>query len=177
MRAIARGTCLLLATALALAPGTGGAAEEREVKASAAWIAQGRFVPSGEGKVFFVGVFTGIMFVDKAEGWLNAMSLVCPGTLEVEINGGRQHGEGRCLLRVDDTHQVFARWSCAGTHQVECTGPFTLVGGTGRFAGITGQGQLRLRTGFAELKAPPEEMMRETAAGLAEWTSLRYRIP
>jgi hypothetical protein len=52
------------------------------------------------------------------------------------------------------------------------------MSGTGRFAGITGQGDFRVRTAVAELAiGAPGEGVQETAAGLAEWPALKYRIP
>ena len=177
-RPLMRGAGALVTLAwLGLVAAPGWAAEERTVKASAAWVGQGRFVPTGSTTVFFVGVFSGILFVDNDQGALNTAKILCPGTLEVDVNGGKQHGEGRCVMSPNATDQVFAKWSCSGTHQVECKGPFTLTGGTGRFAGITGQGDFRLRTAIAELSVKPGELVQETAAGLAEWPSLRYRIP
>jgi len=78
-----------------------------------------------------------------------------------------------------DGNHVFARWTCAGTHQVECKGTFTLTGGTGRFGGISGQSEFRVRTAIAELAIGSHmgEGIHETAAGIAEWPTLRYRIP
>lgn len=173
-------TAVMTLAILGLAAGSGWAAEERTVKASAVWMGQGRIIPTGQGTLlFFVGTFSGTLFVDGGEGALNMAKILCPGVLEVDINGGKQQGQGRCLIsagRGDD--QVYAQWSCTGTHQVECTGPFVLTGGTGRFAGITGQGDFRVRTAIAELAmGPPGEGGQETAAGLAEWPALKYRIP
>jgi hypothetical protein len=169
---------LLMAATLTLAAGAGWAAEERTVRASAAWAGQGRFIPTGTGTAYFVGAFSGIMFVENDQGALNAAKILCPGTLEVDINNGKQRGEGRCVMTASEGDQVYAQWSCAGTHLIECKGPFTLTGGTGRFKGITGQGDFRVRSAIAELALGRlGEGIQETAAGLAEWPSFRYRIP
>lgn len=140
---------------------------------------QGRFIPTGKGtEVYFVGTFTGVLFVEDGQGLLHAAKILCPGTLEVDVNGGKQRGEGRCVMTAGRDNQVYAQWSCAGTHQVECSGPFTLTGGTGGFAGITGLGDFRVRAAITELTiGSPGDGIQETAAGVAEWPSLRYRIP
>lgn len=169
---------LVVGATLALVLVPGWAAEERTVKASAAWVGQGRFFSTGAETLYFVGAFSGILFVDNDEGLLNTAKILCPGTLEVEVNGGKQRGEGRCVMTDHGGSHVFARWSCAGTHQVECKGSFTLTGGTGRFSGITGQTEFRVRTAIAELAiGHMGEGIQETAAGIAEWPSFRYRIP
>jgi hypothetical protein len=177
MRATIRRAAGLAATLVAVVAAPGWAAQEATVKASAAWVGQGRFVPTGTGIAYFVGAFSGVLFVDNDQGPLNTGKILCPGTLEVDINGGKQRGEGRCLITLNPTDQIYAKWSCAGIHQVECKGSFTLTGGTGRFAGITGESEFRVRSVIAELVAHPGELVQETAAGLAEWPSLHYRIP
>jgi len=156
----------------------GWAAEEGTVKASAVWMGQGRIIPTGQGTLFyFAGTFSGILFVDDAKGALHMAKILCPGVLEVDVNGGKQDGRGRCLITAE-SGEIYAQWNCAGTHQVDCKGPFVLTGGTGRFAGITGQGDFRVRTAVADVGINPKgEGDRESSAGIAEWPALQYRIP
>jgi hypothetical protein len=91
---------------------------------------------------------------------------------------GAQTGEGQCVLTNRDQHQVFARWTCTGTHGVGCHGRFMLTGGTGSYRGITGEGEIRIRGVIHELAVQSSiEAVRETGAGIAEWPALRYRIP
>lgn len=176
MTAVLRKTALAAAL-VALAASPGWAAEEATIRASAAWVGQGRFMPTGTSVVYFIGAFSGVMFVDGDQGPLNSAKIVCSGTIEVNINGGKQQGEGRCLISLNQTDQVYAKWSCSGVHQLECKGPFTLTGGSGRFAGITGGGELRTRSAIAEFASHPGDLTQETAAGLADWPALHYRIP
>jgi hypothetical protein len=162
---------------LATGPLDARAAEQRTVKAMSAWVGQGQIVPTGSGSVYFVGAFRGTIFVENAEGGLHAGRILCPGTLEVNVASGAQRGEGRCVISRSDTDQVFARWSCSGTHGVECRGRFELTSGTGRFSGIRGASDFRIRSGLADFTAGQGSEMRETAAGLAEWPALTYTIP
>jgi hypothetical protein len=154
------------------------AAEEHTVKMTSAWVGQGRFIPVGDNKAFFVGTFSGILFAEKDEGQLHTGKILCPGTLELDLNEGKQEGEGRCLIADADGNQVFARWTCTGVHLIECKGRFEITGGTGRFQGITGASDFRVRSGLAEWAlGEVGEGVEETAAGLAEWPALTYRIP
>ena len=154
------------------------AAEEQTIKMTSAWVGQGRFIPIGDNKAFFVGAFSGILFAENDKGQLHTGKILCPGTLELDLNEGKQEGEGRCLIVDADGNQVFARWTCAGVHLIECKGRFEITGGTGRFQGITGSSDFRVRSGLAEWALGESgEGVEETAAGLAEWPALTYRIP
>jgi hypothetical protein len=156
----------------------GRAAEEKTVRATAAWDGQGRFIATGTEFVYFVGALSGTVFVDGG-GVLNGAKLLCLGRLEVEASSAKQEGEGRCQIGDAKGNQVYARWQCSGTHQVGCKGRFTLTGGSGQFKGITGEGEMLVRTTIADiaLGKPGEGSIQETGAGLIEWPALRYRIP
>jgi len=171
--------CALLALALLfLPPARGAALEEKTVKATASWTGQGRFIPTGTDIVYFVGTLSGTVFVEDEGSILNGAKLLCLGTLEVQVPSAKQSGAGRCVVGDAKGNQVYAQWQCSGTHQVECKGPFTITGGSGRFKGITGQGELHLRSSIAEIAiGRPGVDNQETGAGLIEWPALRYRIP
>jgi hypothetical protein len=154
------------------------AAEERTVKATAAWDGQGRFIATGTDYVYFTGALSGTVFVDGG-GMLNGAKLLCLGHLEVVASSGKQEGEGRCQIGDAKGNQLFARWQCSGTHQVSCKGRFTITGGSGQLKGITGEGEMIVRTTLADvaLGKPGEGNVQETGAGLIEWPALHYRIP
>jgi hypothetical protein len=153
------------------------AGEQQKVKAMSAWVGQGQMVPTGSSRLYFVGSFRGVIFVENAEGDLHAGRMLCPGTMEVDIASGAQRGEGRCVITRSQTDQVFARWTCSGTHGVECRGVFELTSGTGRFSGIQGRSDFRIRSGIGDVDAGRGPELREAAMGLAEWPSLTYTIP
>jgi hypothetical protein len=159
-------------------PTDGLAAEEATVRAIAAWSGQGWFFPAGAEEALFMGLFRGIFFVENNRGALDAARMVCPGTLQMHRVSGAQTGEGRCVLTNRDQHQIFARWTCAGTFGVGCQGRFTLIGGTGSFQGITGDGDFSMRSVVHELVGQPgADGVRETGTGIAVWPTLRYKIP
>jgi hypothetical protein len=173
---------LIGVVALALGPAGGAvvalAAEEETVRALAAWQGQGKFFPVGLEEAMFVGEFGGIFFVEDRRGALDAARIVCPGTILMHRITGAATGEGRCVLTDRDNHRAFARWTCAGVFGIGCRGRFTLTEGTGRLRGITGEGELFIRSTIVDLaNQASDDTVRETAAGIAVWPSLRYRIP
>jgi len=155
------------------------AAEEGTVTAMSAWQGQGRFFQVGPDQAYFVGGFGGIMFVqDDKKGTLDAAKIVCPGTLDISLTQGAQSGEGRCVITARDGDRVFAKWTCGGALLAGCAGTFTLIDGTGRFAGITGEGDFVVRSAIAELAATATgDSIQEESAGLAIWPDLKYSIP
>src|SRR5512143_112070 len=132
---------LLLALSIAAAgASSAGAAEEKTVQASSAWAGDGRVFQVEEDQALFLGAFEGTLFVETAEGALDAAALVCPGSMTIKLSDRTQSGEGRCILTGRDGDRVFAEWRCSGVYLQGCRGDFRLTGGTGKFAGIAGQG-------------------------------------
>jgi hypothetical protein len=168
------GSALLLVTLI----GVAAAAEEGTVRATSAWVAEGRYFEVKEDQALFVGVFAGVMYVETKQNTLDAAKIVCPGMIEINLNNGTQSGEGRCIITTRDNARVYAIWRCAGEHTSGCMGTFTLAGGTGRFKGITGSSALEVRNQLAELAVTSgEDSVQGAAAGVAVWPALTYKIP
>ncbi len=157
--------------------GTFAVAEEGEIKAMAPWTGEGHAFPIGNDRVYMVAVYSGTIFVDKGEGVLHSGSIVCPATVEVDLITGKKSGQGHCIITNQDGDRVYAEYTCTGDLR-GCAGPFTLVGGTGKFTGITGEGemisQLQAR---ALLVVEGFESARQHGEGVAVWPRLTYRIP
>jgi len=152
-------------------------AEEGTVKATAAWEGQGYAFPVGEDQAYMVGVYAGVMFVDDGKGSLDAASIVCPGTVEGNLAKGTKAGQGRCIITDQDGDRVFARFTCSGDLE-GCRGPFTIVSGTGKFAGITGGGEMISRIQARQLTTyAGADVVQQHGAGLAVWPALHYKIP
>ncbi len=164
-----------LALATVVAPAT---SEEQTVDAFSVWEAHGQMYKTGNNRGTFVGSLEGLMFVQTPEGPINAGTIVCPAMLEVNLEDGSQTGEGRCVITGDKGVQVFASWTCAGYHLLGCKGEFTLNGGTGKFAKVTGGGPFMVRTMNLEvLFSADESSTEEAAGGIAYWKGLRYELP
>jgi hypothetical protein len=152
-------------------------AEEGTVKATAAWEGQGYAFPVGEDQMYMVAVYAGVMFVDDGKGSLDAASIVCPGTIDGNLAKGTKTGDGRCIITDRDGDRVFARFTCVGDLQ-GCRGPFTIVSGTGKFAGITGEGEMitRIQARQLTMYAGLDDVQQQ-GAGMAVWPALHYKIP
>lgn len=169
----------LLVGALALlAAGAGAAyAEEGTVVAAAAWQGRGRTFDLGGGEALFLGAFGGTVFVENAQGALHAARLLCPGTLEAKTGSDTYASQGRCIITARTGDRVFAQWSCTGSVGAGCKGTFRLTGGTGRFQGITGEGDVVFRIVVSELVGLSKQESEHEIVGLAAWPALKYRIP
>ena len=159
-----------------LGAGLSASAEEGTVKAVAPWQGQGYAFPIGEDRVYMVAVFSGTIFVDDGKGPLHSGSIVCPATMEGDLNTMTKTGQGHCILTNVDGDRAFAHFTCTGDPE-GCRGPFTLDGGTGRFAGITGEGemvsQIQRRTITTVVGY---ESARQVTEGIAVWPNLSYKI-
>ena len=145
--------------------------------AAAAWQGRGRAFDLGGGEALFLGAFGGTLFVETAQGDLHAARLLCPGTLEAKAGSDTHTSQGRCIITARTGDREFAQWSCTGSVGAGCKGTFRLTGGTGRFQGITGEGDLVLRLALSEFVALSKQESEHEMVGLAAWPALKYRIP
>ena len=153
-------------------------AEEGTVKAMSAWQSQGELFKVGENKGYFIGAFGGIMFIEDKRGSLDAANLLCPGTMDVTLEDGSTDAEGKCIISDREDNLIFAKWNCEGIMLEGCVGRFDIISGTGKFEGITGNGDFFLRTAISELAMDiPMSGIQATSAGLALWPKLYYKFP
>ena len=154
------------------------AAEERTATAIASWEGIGRVFEVAPGQAFFLGSFAGTMFVQHGDGAFNTAEIVCPGTLDIAIETKKQKGSGHCIITALDGDQVFGKWECEGAHLVGCIGSFEIVGGTGRFAGISGRSELVARSAIVRVVIDAlQQSASEASKGIAVWQDLTYEIP
>ena len=154
------------------------AAQEETVDAIAAIEGVGQVYEIAPGRALFVGGFAGTIFVEDAVGALNAGKIVCPGSLEIELEGGQQTGSGHCIITAAQGERIFARWDCEGVHTIGCRGNFELVGGTDQFSGISGESEFLIRSAIRELAIDAlRGEVTEAVLGLATWNQFTYRIP
>jgi hypothetical protein len=66
----------------------------------------------------------------------------------------------------------------AGEYLQGCQGDFNLLGGTGKFDGITGQSPFEIRSNIGIMVANlTSGRVAGSASGLAVWPALSYKIP
>jgi hypothetical protein len=168
--------CMLLGIGL-LGFGGKAFAEQKAIKAMAPWEGEGFAFPIGNDRVYMVAVFSGIMFVEDGEGALHAGSLVCPATVEADIKALTKSGKGHCIISNTDGERVYADFSCTGDLE-GCRGPFTITGGTGKFTGITGEGEMISQIQVRQLLVVEGfESARQHGEGIAIWPRITYTIP
>jgi hypothetical protein len=155
-----------------------GYAGETSVKAWAVWQGQGRFYMATDNLALFSGYFEGIMEVENKQGALDSASMMCPGTLEVNLTDGTQQGEGRCIIVTTGGDRLYASWTCTGKHLEGCGGPFTVKGGTGKFRNVSGQSVFVVQSTVAEyVVSIPEGGVTANFTGQAAWSALKYTTP
>lgn len=152
-------------------------AEERVVEALAVWQIDGRLFRAGPQQALFVGALSGTMFASNREVEMDGARIVCPGLVEIDLESQAQAGEGRCIITDRDSHRAFARWMCTGVRPQGCQGLFRFLGGTGKFQGISGESSFVSRGGLEQVVDVTEQTLREGAAGVVIWPTLRYRLP
>ena len=154
------------------------AAEKTTIAAFATWQSEGRLFRVGEDSGLFVGGLSGIMFVEKGGGGLNAAKIVCPAMMEVRFKDAYMIGEGRCIITGVKGNRVFAKWRCVGVALIGCKGKFELTAGTGKFQGISGGGDIIFRTAVSEFaRKSSEDNARGIGLGMAVWPRLTYQLP
>lgn len=171
-----RGIGLMIGALVFVALVGPGHAADATIQANAAIKGEGRFYKATENLILFTGYFQGAINVDNQQGDLlvNAASLTCPGTLEVNTTTKTQQGEGRCLFLTQDGTHLYARWTCTGKPGEGCGGTFTVLGGTGKFSTTSGQGDFMLTTTVAEVVLTiPEGGVTGNFTGKVVWPSLK----
>ncbi|MCA9471246.1 MAG: hypothetical protein MRJ96_07695 [Nitrospirales bacterium] len=160
-----------------LATVSSGLATETSVKAMATWQAQGLITQVEEDKALMVGVLAGVMFIEEGKGKLDAAGLLCPGSVETNLETQVRVGSGRCIITDKEGDKVYAQWSCRGNEH-GCKGPFNLVGGTGKFFGISGKNSVVFRIAMRIIANPVSpDSFQQIASGLALWPNLQYTLP
>jgi hypothetical protein len=153
------------------------AAKEGMVQAIVPWEGEGRVFSVGPKTVMFLGSLTGVMYVENADGDMHEAFVVCPIVQEINMETGASEGSGRCEVTSSAETVAYAKLSCKG-RPGECAGVFTLTGGEGEWADISGSGELSVRSPIRTLIADmPNGAVLRVASGLAVISNLKYSIP
>jgi len=167
---------MLTAGLAALAVSAGAMAEEGTVRAMSPWQAQGEAFLVAPEQLQFLGKFEGILYLEKGGGDLDAALLLCPASQTVDLGSGTTEAKGHCIMTSAKGDMVFSEWTCSGAAGKGCVGELRLTGGTGPFEGISGSGEMVVRTVLTGMATDLRsgEVIRG-AAGLAVWPKLTYR--
>lgn len=165
---------------LAIWGGFGQSAQAQDpdaLKGVAVFEGEGMLFQVEDQNAYFVGAYVGVMVVGNDKEALNAATMVCPATMEINLETLVQSGHGRCILTDKDGNKVFAKWTCYGT-PAHCKGAFTFTGGTGKFEGIWGINEFFVKTDVLAFQQTGEQgMVKRAAAGEAVWPEITYQLP
>ncbi len=156
---------------------TAQAQESGSLKGVAVFEGEGMLFQLEDQNAYFVGGYVGVMVVGNDKEALNAATMVCPATMEINLETLVQSGHGRCVLTDKDDNKVYAKWTCSGT-PTHCKGAFTFTGGTGKFEGIWGINEFFVKTDVLAFQQTGEPgLVKRAAAGEAVWPEITYQLP
>ena len=96
-------------------------------------------IPMGEERLHLAIEGSGIYVSDIENGFLNNASINFLGTLHA-VKGVFEES-GFMVFNVPDGDKVYTTWKGTGTLGKDAKGTYTCVGGTGKYAGVTGGGE------------------------------------
>lgn len=176
-------TALLLAGLFFASPAaltTGGAAHAADgetIDAILAWSGKGHTYEIGVDRVIFVGALVGPIYVDTEHGLVPSGSANCPVMVDIETSTAEQSAEGHCLIENVDGDRVYADISCTGVFRIGCKGTITLTGGTGIFDGVTGSGDMLVRSERQSFVEQADGVRHAEGAGIMSIKGLTYTLP
>jgi len=153
------------------------AAEVKKASVEGAWQSRGTVYMSDPNTAKFMGVLQGVMYVkqgDKEE--IDALPFVCPSIETMNLENHTIVSSGDCMIGANNDI-IYASYECAGPVG-GCEGRFSLRGGTGKFAKISGASKLssRLAASLFVVDAPTI-IAQKSSEGVFLLPELVYRIP
>jgi len=168
---------LPLAAILLLAISPARAADQRTVQAVIPWEGEGRIFQIDTKRIQFLGSIEGIMYVQNAKGEMNEGFVQCPIVQMMDLETGVMEAFGHCEITASPVDVAYAELSCKG-RVGDCSGKFVLSDGEGKFAGITGEGELRVRSPIHALAGGlGSGSLIRVAAGIAIIKDLKFSTP
>ena len=96
-------------------------------------------IPMGEERLHLTLEGSGIYVSDEKDGFLNNASMHLLGTLHAVK--GVFEDSGFIVFNLPDGDKVYATWKGTGNLGKDAKGTISYVGGTGKYAGLTGGGE------------------------------------
>jgi hypothetical protein len=175
---------LMLVAGATLTAAPRARAEDATARLVSAVRGEGVFFEVGERQALVMGALQGAVYVESGADALDGARLVCPSSFTIDPLAQSFNAEGYCTFARGEDHKLYGRWTCAGVLTKGCRGRFTVTGGTGRFAGASGDSEISLRTNLIDPPSgkgtPPRSAIgvaQESGIGLITFPALRYRTP
>lgn len=172
-------TVLKIALLFVLSIGTFSAtqAEDKSTRGIMTWEGEGSIHRISPQEVIFQGAFEGVIYFETATGELDGAFATCPASQKINLELGTSSGTGQCEITISTDDVVYAEWHCEGKPG-DCKGKFNLVSGLGRYAGITGQSDFRIRSIMGQLIGDAGNgTIQRIAQGIALLPNLTFQVP
>jgi len=152
-------------------------ADTKTVSVVIPWQGQGEVFPIGIDKLRFLGSIEGVMYIESAEGAMDEAFVECPIVQNIDLSNQSISSTGNCTIVVSTEDAVFAELACEGVKGF-CLGEFKLTGGTGRFSGISGSGEMTVRSPMHALVADLSDgTVLNVASGILQIPALTFTLP
>jgi hypothetical protein len=153
------------------------AAEQGMVQAIIPWEGEGRVFQIDTRRLQFLGELEGVMYIENSKGEMHEGYVQCPIVQVFDMEAGVSEAIGHCEITTSPDDVVYAQITCKGKPG-DCAGKFILIDGEGRFTGISGEGEVRVRSPIRALAGGlgSGDMIR-VAAGIAVIKDLKFSIP
>lgn len=161
----------------AIAPGDARAETQEKIDAIVAWTGNGTSYEVGSERAVFVGALTGPVYVQTDKGWVPSGTATCPMMIDVVTASAEQAAQGRCTIENPDGDMIYAEVTCRGIYRVGCDGTMTLTGGTGAFEGISGTGEITVRSERRSVVDSGHGTTQEDGVGIMVIEGLTYTVP
>ena len=170
-------TLLPLLAILLLAVSPARSAEQGTVQAIIPWEGEGRVFQIDSRRLQFLGSLEGVMYLENNKGEMNEAFVQCPIMQILDLESGVTEALGHCEITISPEDVVYAQMSCKGQVGV-CKGKFILIDGEGRFNGISGQGEISVRSPIRALVADlGSGALLRVGSGLATIKDLKFSTP
>ncbi len=153
-------------------------AEETSSKILAPWQSKGQVFKVAPDKIKIVGFFEGIMYVNSRDLLeFDTAIFKCPGNEYINLKTREASINTDCIISRGDDRIAYATLTASG-RAGQLRGEFVIVGGEGKWKGISGKGEIAIRTAMGEMALNKRtSAVINSSTGLAIWHSIKVRFP
>lgn len=151
--------------------------EERNLKALMHWEGEGKVHTISSDMILFQGDMQGILYVENEKGAIDGAFVECVISQKINLKTEEANSTGYCQITISAEDVVYAELDCKGIVG-DCRGQFRLFEGLGRYEGIKGGSDLRIRSVLGVLvKGMASGSVVRSGQGIALLPNLKFTIP
>jgi hypothetical protein len=166
----------LLAAALLASAGAGSPKAQDEPQTFSAFAvvaASGTIVRAADNELVVVGTLSGPLFIETDEGPVESGRVLCGASVRIDQKSYRTSGGGAWTFTAEDGAAAWGDWQCDGYQLVGCRGMLKLNGGSGRLAGVAGEGAMIWRPNAREMKNQLGGQNLQNVSGILLWRDIK----